>query len=610
MSEKKTALMVPIHLDFCFVSKKDRESHKHRQTLAHADFSKLPYKHGEGLANPNTPFLTEAILNPPFSDNQPGQEPHSLAAGLHIHWAVPEALTQGHHRQDSTEVVYPALPNRWLVRLKLNGTEHLRIVESDYLHPVGTDGEGAVSYPLTPADIAFAPGTNPGADALAQPFRYLGRHYILHKKGDSWPFTEQAADRLKHLTAVGYGDPSFASYYPNCHSVFGLHYSKSMDKSDLKDGDIIQVAGWYADLENDPVHLVVKELQQEGTHTTGEAVMEALQDRYGWANGETLRKDRHADPLKDYALHQLICFSELRVNKDKSVSNTERLKPHRISVGHTGTEALGALLHHQKADQDPDTQRELQLAYGMLKPRWEGSQLDIWEHLQAERHLQGFVPLPSDTYWGLKTTTPEQLQVPDWQQLPDGLVEQLYQVNVHWAERQQQEHDRRYQQHLLFAEWCKYQTAKYHEDGEHHDPNLIQARMKNTLMPTLREGQEQGTSTASDVDLEVATLQNLLAAYSTGQLLENTTEFGIPAQQAVLNADLQQATALPAGLQLVGTDKAPEWETNLPLSKQCVRISEGHLEATAAAPARAFSCWIKVEDAEGSSFFPVQPGHA
>ncbi|MBC7569064.1 MAG: hypothetical protein H7319_04940 [Spirosoma sp.] len=25
------------------------------------------------------------------------------------------------------------------------------------------------------------------------------------------------------LTTLGYGDPTFAAFYPNCHSVFGLH---------------------------------------------------------------------------------------------------------------------------------------------------------------------------------------------------------------------------------------------------------------------------------------------------------------------------------------------------------------------------------------------------
>ena len=129
----KLALMVPIHLDFCFVSENDRKNHKHKQASAHADFSKLPYQQGEERHNTNTPFLTEAILREPFSDNQPGQEPHSLAAGLHIHWAVPEALTHGKHSSDSGEVVYPALPNRWLIRIKIDGKQHLRIVESDYV---------------------------------------------------------------------------------------------------------------------------------------------------------------------------------------------------------------------------------------------------------------------------------------------------------------------------------------------------------------------------------------------------------------------------------------------------------------------------------------------
>ncbi|MGV2388233.1 MAG UNVERIFIED_CONTAM: hypothetical protein LVR29_07585 [Microcystis novacekii LVE1205-3] len=35
---------------------------------------------------------------------------------------------------------------------------------------------------------------------------------------------------LPSLTAVGYGEPTFAAFYPNCHSVFGFYDDYSADK--------------------------------------------------------------------------------------------------------------------------------------------------------------------------------------------------------------------------------------------------------------------------------------------------------------------------------------------------------------------------------------------
>ncbi len=50
------------------------------------------------------------------------------------------------------------------------------------------------------------------------------------------------------LTAVGYGDPTFASFYPNCLSVFGLHDGGAAP--DLS-GLTYDVLGWYDEPRDD-----------------------------------------------------------------------------------------------------------------------------------------------------------------------------------------------------------------------------------------------------------------------------------------------------------------------------------------------------------------------
>ena len=51
-----------------------------------------------------------------------------------------------------------------------------------------------------------------------QPFRYLGRKKSLA----DWQENDPKAKYLRLLTAVGYGEPTFAAFYPNCHSVLGF----------------------------------------------------------------------------------------------------------------------------------------------------------------------------------------------------------------------------------------------------------------------------------------------------------------------------------------------------------------------------------------------------
>jgi len=77
-------LMVPIHLDALYL-RKDRSV---VETMA--DFSRLPYFDGERDINSDVANLSEEILSQPFEDR--GLQ---LPTGVHLHWALPDALTRG-----------------------------------------------------------------------------------------------------------------------------------------------------------------------------------------------------------------------------------------------------------------------------------------------------------------------------------------------------------------------------------------------------------------------------------------------------------------------------------------------------------------------------------
>lgn len=191
-------LLVPIHLDVLYLA------YNQSSVEAMANFTRLPYSDGQREFNPDVAYISEEIISPSFQNKN-----LNLKAGLHLHWSLPDALTKALH--DSTRSTFPAVPNRWLISRRNNGVmEKQWIVESDYLYPPGFGSDiGSVNFPISTDKI----------DSSGQPYRYLGRKMPF----SAWSQKDPEAEYLDKLTAVGYGEPTFAAFYPNCDSVFGFY---------------------------------------------------------------------------------------------------------------------------------------------------------------------------------------------------------------------------------------------------------------------------------------------------------------------------------------------------------------------------------------------------
>lgn len=168
----KINLCVPIRIDGLYV---ETEGLTFRPPMA--DFSNLPHYLVDGSPqNTNKPNLAESVFDQ-------SNDSLSFPKGLHVHWALPDALTTGQHRGGSA--VFPAVPNRWLVRRLDNaGTlQKSMIVESDFLHSCDKNGEPTYQQP--PAGIAdWTPITFPTKRQLVNnkpgaAFRYMGRNLSL-----------------------------------------------------------------------------------------------------------------------------------------------------------------------------------------------------------------------------------------------------------------------------------------------------------------------------------------------------------------------------------------------------------------------------------------------
>lgn len=435
-------LLVPIHLDALVLHQKQVV------VEAMADFTRLPYDDGRQDRNASVPYLSEEILSQPFQDRG-----LHLNAGVHLHWALPDALTKGYmdlgtkaDRQSKAQdarmlldaysrpstVTFPPVPNRWLVtRSRSGAVERQWVVESDYLFPPATiepeQAPDAINYPF--------PDAQQHPDDPQQPFRYMGRKVTL----DDWIESDETSPKptyLTPLTAVGYGEPNFAAFYPNCHSVFGC-YDDELSTYDALSDVAYDLLGWYSASNDDclsgdsfcqAVKATRKMYLEETTDATSFA---ALADLFRWTVSTTEQE-------QDFPT-RLICYARLTFAVDSQTDLQEEPwfteRSVKVAVGNTGTEALTAYLVHQLGDQitlpnekaadgaptnaqgaaDGTDTASVQLTPEQnkrsledlwealhLAPQLQGQRLDSGPRFSEARHEKGFSAVSAGMLWMIR----------------------------------------------------------------------------------------------------------------------------------------------------------------------------------------------------------------
>ncbi|HYP42165.1 MAG TPA: hypothetical protein VEX13_17545, partial [Chloroflexia bacterium] len=476
------SLMVPVKVDALVL--------EHDQVVvgAAADFTRLPYNDGTRDVNSDIANLSENIVLPPFEN-----QTLNLRAGIHLHWALPAALTRGLHtagaQQGADKTDFPAVPNRWLVvRRSTNAAaedaEQSWVVESDYLYPEGTtDSRLGTSVPVPPH----------AEKGHRQPFRIQGRTVPL----SLWQPADARAEYLDKLTAIGPGEPTYAAFYPNCHGVFGLHDGDHGDYNGLQ----YDVVGWYSDPSQDPLASFLAGFVAEATSKVrlAEQQASAVKETFGW------QLDLGAD--QDFP-QRMVCYGRLTFQTSGSPQENPALsKNTAVTVAHTGTEALSTYLAHRidetQAGTLEDQLEALQLA-GNLASR----KLDLGAKFREARHEKGFVGVEGGTLWRVvrrndpaAPTGDGENATPDEITLPDALAHQLNLLNT-----QQQAYDLATQEILsrrrqLFADWYKYMMCAYPpEDHRDQYPSPDEARYfieQQDLQPLQELVVEAGTLSVS-----------------------------------------------------------------------------------------------------------------
>lgn len=253
MNDASQALVVPLNVLALAVNAKD----------AH-DAS--PYFSGADTLFDDQLGAHQAFLGANVNRSLMKGPAQSLEAGVHLHWALPDALTRGRSVDDANggTLAFPAAPNRWLVhRVVVSGGQARRtswVVLSDLLSDAPTPGQAAITLPTH-------------TTASGQDFQYSGRSEPFSGQWREPPIPagrEFAAMTGQDLSAVSSGRAAFASYYPNCRGVFG--FTDTLSDLDLAPGAsatlTYAVTGWYSDSGKDPL--------------SGGAALEDAQRRLGW----------------------------------------------------------------------------------------------------------------------------------------------------------------------------------------------------------------------------------------------------------------------------------------------------------------------------------------
>ena len=410
-------LLVPVHLDALVLD------HDQMVVETTADFSRLPFCNSKYDIHPDIANISEELVATPFQN-----ENLLLRAGIHLHWSLPDALTKAQYVRDDSGTgrqVFPLVPNRWLVT-RCNNKDVVQkawIVESDFLHPLENAPYSAPATVVDGVAIPFRPDKG-------QPYRLMGRSVDVTRY-----VTDAHASYYPELTAVGYGEPTFAAFYPNCFSVFGFF---DEEYSGAKDGRQYYLTGWYSNPANDVLRTLV--------HNPRE-----LEETFKWT----------IVPEGDVFPTRMLCYARLTLG-----TATRKLRSQKVSIaiGNTGTEALSACLTQKLSGKKEVVEDHLEAMH--LSATLAHRQLDVGPKFSEARHEKGFTAVSGGTLWTVQAesdarSSADVTDIPAQITLPPKLGSLLNILN-----KQQSEYDRAWQQieserTQLFSDWYKYMLCAY-----------------------------------------------------------------------------------------------------------------------------------------------------
>ncbi|HEX3958665.1 MAG TPA: hypothetical protein VHZ03_18900 [Trebonia sp.] len=289
-----------------------------------------------------------------------------------------------------------------------------------------------------------------------------------------WQPHDATAEYIETLSAVGfkvaddgYSDPTFAAFYPNCHSVFGFHDGEVA--ATFPDGLRYDLIGWYADGTQDFMRTLVADGADAGPLTP----LELLQRFAAWTFDAP-----DGTPLPD----RTACYASIGLHPPAAPAPDELTL---VTIGNTGTEALSTALA-TRLDADRRFEIETTLEAVQLAPRLAHRTVDTDARLRDLRHEKGFSTHRGDRLWTIRPATTatdtlpadaERSQAQADVELPLELAGLLAALNVAQQDRDRAATELESARRQVFADWYKYLLCAYPpEDAGDDYPDIDQAR--------------------------------------------------------------------------------------------------------------------------------------
>jgi hypothetical protein len=298
-----------------------------------ADFSVLPWADAHGNAINTQANISEAALPELF-----GTVSNPLPPGIHLHWALPNALTHG-TTDGSADVQFPAAPNRWLVvRIAINSATETPasgikawVIESDLLWDKESDPNPSIPQNLESLDVPVQ--SNPEA-MPNKSWRAMGRLFDY----ETWQ-SARGGSYIRPHTVLGYGIAEYGATYAHCPNVFAFHDTlDDLNPDTFSSGAQVTyvVTGWSSNPADEPLTTIT--FPHDASYAQR---ADLLKNAYQWtfAPAETL-------PFPSATL----CGGMITTIPWNPLTNyiqKRSPRPFQIAFGNTAAEALAALLAAQ-----------------------------------------------------------------------------------------------------------------------------------------------------------------------------------------------------------------------------------------------------------------------
>ncbi len=359
----------------------------------------------------------------------------------------------------------PPVPNRWrVIRTGGNAPEKTWTVESNFLKSYH-QGNIQTGIPFPDPDYPEKPA----------PFGWLGRRY----EGYRPPEYEEGGYLTVPLTALGYGEPTFAAFYPNCHSVFGF-YDETAEAGKTY---TYEIYGYYGAEQRSLEYfdLIRKDLSNR---TEQEGLSQVLSDFL--RKMQVIPGDKYSP---DTWPGNMVCCGRATIAANEIPAELAEIS---VTIGSNSTEAVSAYLADALSADKKNLVEEYLESLQYLR-RLEHLQTDIGSKLDEERHRQSFTTEKGGYRWVMiprpsagNTTEQSGEQIT----LTDEKAAFLHELNEIQLAFDRADEEVKALRRQIFADWSKYMLCQYPPDGADDEyPDADQARffIESELIRRLEE---------------------------------------------------------------------------------------------------------------------------